>query len=77
MYITCLALNTSGCSDGEVRLIGGRSEFEGTVEICLSNAWGSVCDNYWGYEDAEVVCRQLGFAFIGKESSGYCHWLFC
>ena len=23
--------------------------------------WGSVCDNYWGFEEAVVVCHMLGF----------------
>ena len=26
-----------------------------------SGTWGSVCDDYWGFEEAVVVCHMLGF----------------
>ena len=50
-----------GCSEGEVRLVDGRTEKDGRVEICLNGFWGSVCDVNWDERDARVVCRQLGF----------------
>ncbi len=34
---------------------------EGTVEIFYNNTWGVVCDDYWGYSEAVVVCHMLGF----------------
>ena len=35
---------------------------EGRVEVCVGGVWGSVCSHFWNFNDALVVCRQLGYA---------------
>ena len=48
------------CSDeGRIRLVGGQTQFEGRVEICLDGVWGTVCDDSWHITASEVVCRQI------------------
>ena len=61
-----LAIPCIGCAEGEVRLMGGTNYTEGRVEICLSNEWGTVCDQMWNVTEATVVCRQLGLAYAGS-----------
>lgn len=56
------------CTNGDIRLQGGENAQEGRVEIC-HNQWGTVCDNVWSDNDANVVCRQLGFAPTGIHKS--------
>lgn len=45
---------------GSLRLQGGRSKLDGTVEVYLNGVWGTICGNGWDDRDAAVVCRQLG-----------------
>ena len=42
---------------------------EGRVEICINNAWGTICDDLFGPQDAIVVCTQMGFSNRGTFSS--------
>ena len=68
------------CSEGEIRLAGGRERTEGRVEVCSNGVWGTVCDRrrvffrvvrQWDSRDATVVCRQLHYQ---HESKCACKW---
>uniref|UniRef100_A0A1X7VVG0 SRCR domain-containing protein n=1 Tax=Amphimedon queenslandica TaxID=400682 RepID=A0A1X7VVG0_AMPQE len=50
-----------GCTNGNIRLSGGSSSHEGTVEICFSSIWGLIQQDGWDTDDAKVVCDQLGY----------------
>lgn len=45
----------------EVRLVDGPDEHSGRVEIKYLNEWGIICDDGWDVDDANVVCRMLGY----------------
>ena len=51
---------------GALRLVGGRDDREGRVEMFYNRAWGTVCGDLWGDTQTKVVCRQLHFFQEGQ-----------
>ena len=46
------------------RLVGGTNGASGRVEIFFSSMWLPVCQEDWGREEAQVVCRQLNYPIL-------------
>ena len=64
------------CNNGDLRLMGGSTRYEGRVELCWNETWGTICDGFWSTNDANVACRQLGFLDTGNTISMYIGFTF-
>ena len=49
-----------------MRLVDGPNVREGRLEVCLNNAWGTVCNRGFSDDEAVVVCVEQGFDRQGK-----------
>ncbi|XP_046838795.1 protein bark beetle [Vespa crabro] len=43
-----------------VRLLGGKTNLEGRLQVRIGEKWGTVCNYGWTILDASIVCHQLG-----------------
>ena len=62
LFLTDPSITNGSCTNGAIRLVnalGVSDPLEGRVEICINDAWGTVCDNRFGSSEASVVCGQL------------------
>ncbi len=59
---------SANCTDGALRLVGGSTDREGRVEVCVSGRqWRTVCTG--SQELAETICTQMGYIFEGNGGS--------
>uniref|UniRef100_A0A7N4P8C5 Lysyl oxidase homolog n=1 Tax=Sarcophilus harrisii TaxID=9305 RepID=A0A7N4P8C5_SARHA len=64
--------------EATIRLSGGRSRYEGRVEVQVggpgSPRWGLICGDDWGTLEAMVACRQLGLGYANHGLQETWYW---
>ena len=59
-----------------ITLVNGDVPSEGRLLVLINGTYGSVCDDFFGFEEAQVACRQLNYtgairpAYFGEFGSG-------
>ena len=44
-----------------ITLVNGDIPSEGRLLVLINGTFGAVCDDFFGYEEAQVACRQLNY----------------
>ncbi|CAL8283601.1 unnamed protein product [Lota lota] len=65
--------------EDSIRLTGGRTRYEGRVEILgpgpnRTHSWGLVCGESWGNKEVTVACRQLGLGYANQGLKETWYW---
>ena len=75
VFLTAHTTTFGDCTTGDVRFTDHSDNDnegwrQGTLQICINNAWGTMCsDNFFDSSDAQVFCEQLkGFNSSGKQT---------
>ncbi|XP_041457301.1 scavenger receptor cysteine-rich domain superfamily protein-like [Lytechinus variegatus] len=59
--VTCADSYEDLLQDGDLRMTNGTSSKDGQIEMFNEGFWRPVCGDEWGWEEATVACRQLGY----------------
>ncbi|XP_051941292.1 lysyl oxidase homolog 3B isoform X6 [Hippocampus zosterae] len=65
--------------ENSIRLGGGRTRYEGRVEVLGVDAngtrgWGLICGETWTTKEAIVACRQLGLGYANQANQETWYW---
>lgn len=65
--------------ENTIRLTGGRTRYEGRVEVLSSDpngtqSWGLICGENWTTKEATVACRQLGLGYANQANQETWYW---
>lgn len=70
--VICNAGNVT--NDLRVRLVNGKTQYEGRLEVNYHGQWGTVCDDQFDYKAAKVACKMLGYSESNAQAVHAAHF---
>ena len=72
LFSKAFGVSYDSCSTGDIRIAVNSTNItsgslEGRLEVCINNAWGTVCNERFGSEDAAVAC--FGVAGFSRQEA--------
>jgi hypothetical protein len=74
LYSTDAGVVCRGTLPKIVRLAGSFVPNQGRLEVYYGKVWGTVCNDGWTREDADIVCRQLGYSRSADSNLPAAYW---
>lgn len=58
----------------EIRLVNGKGQYDGRVEIKVGGTWGTICDVGFDIYAADRICQMMGLRWVSlnQRISFYC-----
>ena len=72
--VVCNVPKMEATAENQVRLVNGRHQREGRIEVLVKGHWGPICSNGFTMTTAAVICRQLGFGFSHQFVENLHYW---
>ena len=69
MYIIIYTANCPADGETKTRLVGGSTDREGRVEVCMGGRWRTVCTG--NQELARAVCIRIGIESLVLEGDDH------
>ncbi|XP_071488831.1 scavenger receptor cysteine-rich domain superfamily protein-like [Diadema antillarum] len=64
-WLCILLTRTMGQTEFDTQLTGAKAEFnKGIVSVFYNGSWTNLCGESFGQNEAEVICRQLGYSGV-------------
>ncbi|KAL3309508.1 Deleted in malignant brain tumors 1 [Cichlidogyrus casuarinus] len=66
IFYSRIIRSEKGPADGDLRLIHGKDQYSGTLQVYRGYGWGYICDDEWNLKSANVACKVLQMDYAVK-----------